>query len=69
MEYLFPLIVSNTPYKGTILSLKDVAKIVDLGYSTILHKFKDYRSKGEIEKGLLLKCKDIKRKYNKSLIL
>ena len=46
MEHLFPFISESIPYKGTLLTLKDIAKIVDLGYSTILHKYKDYRNKG-----------------------
>lgn len=46
MEHIFPYIATNTAYKGTVLTLKDVAKIVDLGYSTILHKYKDFRLKG-----------------------
>jgi hypothetical protein len=40
MEHLFPYITNNEPYKGTQITLKDISKIVNLGYSTILHKFK-----------------------------
>jgi hypothetical protein len=69
MEYLFPYVLNNIPHEGTTLTLKDVSKIADLGYSTILHKYRDYRNKGMVEKGLLLQCKDVKRKYTKSLVI
>jgi thiamine monophosphate synthase len=69
MQYLFPYAANQEPYKGNVLTLKDIGKIVDLGYSTVLHKYKDYREKGEVQKGLLLVCKDFKRKYTKSLVI
>lgn len=40
MEHLFPYIIETKPYKGTQLTLKDIAKLANLGYSTVLHKFK-----------------------------
>ena len=44
-----------------------MARNLNLGYSTILHKYSEFRKTGEITTGELIGSLQQKRKYSKSL--
>ena len=52
----------NPPY-----NLKEIGVKLGLGYSTILHKYREYRSKRIVKGGALIESLQKKRKYKKSL--
>ena len=49
-------------------NLKEIGGRLGLGYSTILHKFREYRSKRIVKGGALIESLWMKRKYRKSKI-
>lgn len=50
-----------------ISNLKEISQKLELGYSTILHKFKEFKEKKEVKGGYLLEIGDSRRKYKKSV--
>ena len=54
---------------ATFWSLKGIAKFLGLGYSTILHKYREYRANKRVKAGALITCTQMKRKYKKSLLI
>jgi hypothetical protein len=48
-------------------NLKVIARQLELGYSTILHKFREFRVNRKVKAGALIACMQKKRKYKKSL--
>ena len=47
-------------------SLKEIGKHLGLGYSTILHKYRQYRATKKVKGGALIQAMNQKRKYKKS---
>jgi hypothetical protein len=48
------------------VTLRQIGIDLGLGYSTILHKFKEFKDNREVKGGFLLEMGDAKRKYKKS---
>ncbi len=49
------------------MNLKEIADLLGLGYSTILHKFREFRANKKVKAGMLISVTQMKRKYRKSL--
>jgi hypothetical protein len=47
-------------------SLKAIGEKLGLGYSTILHKYREYRATKKVKGGALIAAMHHKRKYKKS---
>lgn len=50
-----------------LLNLKEIGQKLDLGYSTILHKFREFRQNKVVKGGALIESLQKKRKYRKSM--
>jgi hypothetical protein len=46
--------------------LKSIGEKLGLGYSTILHKYREYRATNKVKGGALIAAMHHKRKYKKS---
>ncbi len=45
MYMLFSCVKDNAEHEGKHMNLKDVAKKLNLSYSTTLHKYKEFKNK------------------------
>ena len=48
------------------ISLKTIGKELQLGYSTVLHKFREFRATKKVKGGALIASLKKKRQYRKS---
>ncbi len=49
------------------IKLKEISEQLGLGYSTVLHKYKQFKKTNKVKGGALIQSKFQKRKYKKSL--
>lgn len=54
MNKIFNVFTANRSYKGQFWNLKAIAAHLELGYSTILHKFREYRANKIVKAGALI---------------
>jgi len=54
---------------GEAWTLKKIATELGLGYSTILHKYREFRANKKVKAGTLIASRQRKRKYKKSLLV
>lgn len=57
----------NSNLKTEGWSLKEIADHLNLGYSTVLHKFREFRVTKKVRAGALVASMQYKRKYRKSI--
>lgn len=50
-------------------NLKQIGKQLKLGYSTILHKYREFRAFHKVKGGALISSLQKRRKYKKSLMI
>jgi hypothetical protein len=60
---------NNRAAKEDNWNLKTIADRLELGYSTILHKFREFRANKKVKAGALIASMQKKRKYKKSLLV
>ena len=61
-------LASKSSKNGPIdINLREIARDLELGYSTVLHKLKEFKDNKEVKGGFLLELGDSKRKYKKSV--
>lgn len=53
--------------KNPQFNLKQIGQQLQLGYSTILHKFRQFRATKKVKGGALIASLQKKRKYRKSI--
>lgn len=53
--------------KNPQFNLKEIGQQLQLGYSTILHKFREFRATKKVKGGALIASLQKKRKYRKSV--
>lgn len=59
----------TTNANGEGWTLKQIANQLGLGYSTILHKYREFRANKKVKAGTLISSRQRKRKYKKSLMV
>ena len=68
-EVFTQYVKEKTKNNGEAWTLKKIASELGLGYSTILHKYREFRANKKVKAGTLIASRQRKRKYKKSLLV